>query len=51
VLYGARPLKRVIQHYIQNYLAEMMLSGELQAGSNIRIDSDGNTLIFSVVVH
>jgi ATP-dependent Clp protease ATP-binding subunit ClpB len=44
--YGARPLKRVIQREVQNSLAEAILKGELGPGSSVRMDSDGDTLVF-----
>ena len=34
--YGARPLKRVIQRYLQDPLAEMILSGEVKDGDQRR---------------
>ncbi len=36
-VYGARPLKRAIQHSIENPLAQKILSGELQDSKNISI--------------
>ena len=36
-VYGARPLKRVIQNELQNRLAEMILGGEIQDGSTVNI--------------
>ena len=45
-IYGARPLKRVIQTHIQNQLAEMILKGDVKDGSNIEIDMKDNALIF-----
>ena len=44
--YGARPLKRVVQREIQNRLAEAILKGEVSEGSTVKIDLDGNTLVF-----
>jgi ATP-dependent Clp protease ATP-binding subunit ClpC len=38
VQYGARPLKRAIQTYIEDGLSERILSGDLNAGDTIRID-------------
>ncbi|MFL5339783.1 MAG: ATP-dependent chaperone ClpB, partial [Gemmataceae bacterium] len=35
--YGARPLKRVIQRELQNALAEKILAGDIEDGSNVRI--------------
>jgi ATP-dependent Clp protease ATP-binding subunit ClpB len=36
-VYGARPLKRVIQREIQNVIAKKMLSGEIKEGDVIRL--------------
>ncbi len=44
--YGARPLKRVIQREVQNRLAEAILRGEVPEGSALRIDLDGDSLVF-----
>ncbi|NNJ97534.1 MAG: ATP-dependent chaperone ClpB [Gammaproteobacteria bacterium] len=42
-VYGARPLKRAIQHYLENPLAQQLLTGEYVAGDVIRVDvKDGN---------
>jgi ATP-dependent Clp protease ATP-binding subunit ClpB len=35
--YGARPLKRVIQKWVQDPLAQMLLAGELPDGSTIKL--------------
>ncbi|SHI96600.1 ATP-dependent chaperone ClpB [Wenxinia saemankumensis] len=42
-VYGARPLKRVIQRALQDRLAEMILAGEVRDGSTVpvRAGSDG----------
>lgn len=45
-VYGARPLKRVIQTDLQNKLAEKILSGEIREGSKIKISSNENELLF-----
>jgi ATP-dependent Clp protease ATP-binding subunit ClpB len=44
-VYGARPLKRVIQQQLQNELARELLSGKFSEGSTVRIDfvQDGFT--------
>src|SRR5207249_744346 len=39
-VYGARPLKRVIQQRIENPLASRILRGEFAEGDTIRIDID-----------
>ncbi len=40
--YGARPLKRAIQRYIENPLALKILEGTFKEGDNILIDMDKN---------
>jgi ATP-dependent Clp protease ATP-binding subunit ClpC len=41
--YGARPLKRAIQKYIEDPLAEEIIKANLQEGDKIKIDIvDGN---------
>lgn len=35
---GARPLRRVLQEKVENYLAKAMLSGEIQRGSTVWLD-------------
>jgi len=48
-VYGARPLKRAIQQLIENPLAQEVLSGRFQAGQSIRIDVDGDRMLFTPV--
>lgn len=38
ITYGARPLKRVIQKYLVNSLAEEILKGEITAGENVKVN-------------
>jgi ATP-dependent Clp protease ATP-binding subunit ClpB len=45
--YGARPLKRVIQRYLQDPLAEMILSGDVKDGDRVVIAVKGNVLTFN----
>jgi ATP-dependent Clp protease ATP-binding subunit ClpB len=45
-VYGARPLKRTIQRLIQDPLAVKILEGEFKEGDRIKIDSDGDSLLF-----
>ena len=47
-VYGARPLKRVIQKYVQDPLAEKILGGEVPDGSRVHITSGTDRLLFSV---
>lgn len=46
-VYGARPLKRLIQKDIENPLALRMLKGDFMDGDRIEIDSDGDGLTFN----
>ena len=43
--YGARPLKRVIQKQVQDALARMVLSGELQDGQIVKIDTKNGKIL------
>lgn len=45
--YGARPLRRTIQKYIEDELVDRYLKGEYKEGSHIVIDADSNGLVFS----
>ena len=45
-VYGARPLKRVIQQLLENPLAQDILAGKYQAGEPIRVECQQNKLIF-----
>jgi ATP-dependent Clp protease ATP-binding subunit ClpB len=45
--YGARPLKRVIQRYLQDPLAEMILAGDVKDGDTVAISTEGNVLTFN----
>ncbi len=45
-VYGARPLKRAVQSYLQNPLADLILKGEVRDGSLIKVDEgDGGLVI------
>ena len=44
-VYGARPLKRVIQKKLQDTLAELILSGQINDGDKLEISADENGLI------
>jgi ATP-dependent Clp protease ATP-binding subunit ClpB len=45
-VYGARPLKRVIQQQLQNELARELLSGKFPEGSSVRIDFVQDGFVF-----
>ncbi|MDT8311250.1 MAG: ATP-dependent chaperone ClpB [Methylophaga sp.] len=46
-VYGARPLKRVIQHEVENQLAQAILAGKFVAGQVIKIDVQDEQLVFN----
>lgn len=48
-IYGARPLKRAIQKYIENPLATEMLKGTFTEGTRIRADVEGNQIVFKAI--
>ena len=48
-VYGARPLKRAVQKYLQDPLAEALLKGEILDGSTIRIDEGDGGLVIRTV--
>jgi len=45
-VYGARPLKRAIQHLIQDPLSLKVLQGEFKEGDSIMVNQKGNDLTF-----
>ena len=45
--FGARPLRRAIERYIENPLASKILSGEYKEGDMILVDLAVNDLVFS----
>jgi ATP-dependent Clp protease ATP-binding subunit ClpA len=47
--FGARPLRRAIQRYIEDELSDMILKGELLDGQNVSINLENNELKFSIV--
>ncbi len=46
-VYGARPLKRVIQQQLENALAEKVLSGAFQAGDTVKVDAQDGELVLT----
>jgi ATP-dependent Clp protease ATP-binding subunit ClpB len=42
--YGARPLKRVIQKWVQDPLAQSLLAGEIRDGQTVRVGADRGRL-------
>ncbi len=49
-VYGARPLKRAIQRYLQDPLADLLLRGEVPDGSTVTIDEGNSELTFATNV-
>jgi ATP-dependent Clp protease ATP-binding subunit ClpB len=45
--YGARPLKRVIQKYVQDPLAEMVLAGNVHDGETVKVTAGKDGLLFN----
>jgi ATP-dependent Clp protease ATP-binding subunit ClpB len=45
-VYGARPLKRMIQKFVQDPLAEKILSGEVNDGQHVTVTAGGDRLLF-----
>ena len=48
--YGARPLKRAIQTYVEDKLAEVMIDGESPMGSLFTVDADSDKSDLTVTV-
>jgi ATP-dependent Clp protease ATP-binding subunit ClpB len=46
-IYGARPLKRVIQRSLQDKLANLLLAGELKPGDELRVTVREGELAFA----
>ena len=46
-VYGARPLKRAIQQYVENPLAQQILAGKLMTGYRIIVDWQDEKMVFS----
>jgi ATP-dependent Clp protease ATP-binding subunit ClpB len=46
LVYGARPLKRVVQRDVLNPLAAKILAGQVREGARIVVDAAGRALIF-----
>jgi ATP-dependent Clp protease ATP-binding subunit ClpB len=48
-VYGARPLKRAVQKYLQDPLADKILSGEVSDGATVRVDEGDGGLVLTPV--
>ncbi len=48
-MFGARPLKRLIQRELQNSFAKLILAGEVSSGRTILVSADKNALKFQIL--
>ena len=46
-IYGARPLKRTIQRYIENPLSMEILQGSISEGTKLEADVEGDRIVFN----
>jgi ATP-dependent Clp protease ATP-binding subunit ClpB len=49
-VYGARPLKRLLQKLLLNELARSILDGTFQEGDTVEVDVEGEKITFSKLV-
>ncbi len=47
-VYGARPLKRAVQRYLQDPLADLILRGEVKDGAVVKVDEGDGALAFGI---
>ena len=45
-VFGARPLKRVVQRLLENPLAMRIIAGEMPEGSTVRVEAEGDEIVF-----
>ena len=45
--YGARPLRRTLQRYVESPLSVKMLKGEFKVGDTILVDANDEGVVFS----
>ena len=48
-VFGARPLKRVIQQYIENPLSLEILEGKISEGARVRAEAEGDNILFTTI--
>ncbi len=46
--FGARPLRRIIENFVENPISLKIISGEIKAGDVIKIDADGNDIVVTI---
>jgi ATP-dependent Clp protease ATP-binding subunit ClpC len=49
-VFGARPLRRVIQDLVEDPLSESLLRGEFQSGDAVEVDTDGEKIVMRSLV-
>ncbi|MDL2298910.1 ATP-dependent chaperone ClpB [Synergistaceae bacterium OttesenSCG-928-D05] len=47
-VYGARPLKRYLQKYLETQIARKIIEGTITDGSTIKVENQGNELVIHV---
>ncbi|AUW59520.1 ATP-dependent chaperone ClpB [Sphingobium sp. SCG-1] len=47
-VYGARPLKRSVQRYLQDPLADLILRGDVHDGATVQVDEGDGALVLEV---
>ena len=46
-VYGARPLKRAVQKYLQDPLADEILAGRIRNGQTVKVDAGKDALVLT----
>ncbi|MBT8330791.1 MAG: ATP-dependent chaperone ClpB [Deltaproteobacteria bacterium] len=49
LIFGARPLKRVIQQYIENPLSLEILEGHVSEGARVQAEVEGDKIVFTTI--
>ena len=49
-VFGARPLRRVIQNLVEDPLSESLLRGEFESGDTVEVDADGENIVMRSLV-
>ena len=47
--YGARPLRRAIQRYVEDELSEKVLRQEINNGNTVKVDLENDELTFTIL--
>ncbi|MEA3253481.1 MAG: NDP-hexose 4-ketoreductase, partial [Chloroflexota bacterium] len=49
-IFGARPLRRVIQNMVEDPLSEALLRGDFATGDTVEVDCDGEKIVIRTLV-